>query len=450
MDSASVDVRINAGLVFTAAGEEIFGGVVEVSGDTISHVGSKPTEATAVETVEARGQILVPGLVNTHAHTSQQLGRGLADDVDLLRWLRERIWPYESSLNEADSEVSALVCALEQIRNGVTTIADPGGQHVDGMARGLKRSGIRALLGRSSMDEGIGLPAVWNQSTEECLAIQDDLADRWHGAANGRLRMSYTLRTIFNCSDALITESAERGLRLGTPVQMHVAEIREENQHAIATRGVSTIRHLHRLGVLGPGLLAAHLVFVDDEEIGMVAETGTAVSHNPAAAMRVLGFPRIADMLERDILVSIGTDGAPCNNRMSMIDEMWLASLLQKAMRNDPTVLPARQVLRMATIDGARALGWDGEIGSLEPGKKADLALVDPLSVNMTPVHDSVSALVTSRKSENVRSVMCDGRWLLRDRVITVCDEAEVLAEAQVRAEALRPAGVVGFRSLDR
>src|SRR5581483_614368 len=190
---------------------------------------------------------------------------------------------------------------------------------------------------------------------------------------------------IFNCSDDLIEQTAERAARLGTTVQMHVAEVREENEYAVATRGSTTVRHLHRLGVLSPAFLAAHVVWVDDEELDLLGQAGAAVSHNPAAALRVLGFPRICDMLDRRLTVGLGTDGAPANNRMSLIDELWLATLLQKGLRADPTALPARQALAMATIDGARALSWDDEIGSLEPGKAADLVLVDPGTANMSP-----------------------------------------------------------------
>jgi 5-methylthioadenosine/S-adenosylhomocysteine deaminase len=176
---------------------------------------------------------------------------------------------------------------------------------------------------------------------------------------------------------------------------------------------------------------------VEDEEIALLAEAGAAVSHNLASNLRVLGLPRIADMLDAGVLVGIGTDGAPANNRMSLIDELWAATLLQKGLRLDPTVLDARTAFAMATRDGARALGLADEVGSLEVGKAADLALVDPRTVNMTPVHDPVSALVTAMKSENVRSVMCAGRWLLEDGVLSVADEAEVLVEAQARAEAV-------------
>jgi len=241
-----VRLRIEGGLVVTmdGAGAVLDPGVVEVEDDRIVHVGPEPSGKKA-EARSAGGLIVVPGLVNTHCHLSQQLGRGLADDVDLLTWLRDRIWPYEAALEEEDVEVSALACALEQIRNGVTTIADPGGQHVAGAARGLERAGIRGFLGRSTMDEPEGVPEPRRESTDETLAAQDELASRWDGAAEGRLRFSYTLRTIFNCSDELIEASVGRAQRLGTPLQMHIAEIPAENEHTKTTRGPTTVRHHH-------------------------------------------------------------------------------------------------------------------------------------------------------------------------------------------------------------
>ncbi len=413
-------------------------GVVEISGNRISHVGTTPTESPAAETIDARGMIVIPSLVNTHCHTSQQLGRGLADDVDLLTWLHDRIWPYESALTEEDAMVSALACAAEQIRNGVTLLADPGGQHVDGMARGIAASGIRAFVGRSTMDEGAGLPDGWAEPTADALAFQNDLYRRLDGTADGRVRFSWTLRTIFNCSDEFLMASHEAARAAGRPLQMHVSEVPEENDYVRSTRGTTTVRHLDRLGLLGPGFVGAHCVWLDDEEVEFYAASGAAVSHNVASNLKILGFPRIADLLDAGALVGIGTDGAPSNNRMSVIDELWAASLVQKALRRDPTVLPASQLLRMGTTDGARALGMSGEIGSLEVGMLADLVLVDPNTANRAAAADPVSALITSMKSENIHSVMCNGTWVMRNRTITAFDEAEVLAEANARAASIR------------
>ncbi len=189
------------------AGTVVDPGFVEVEDGRIAHVGPEPADRTP--TRSARGLIVVPGLATTHCHLSQQLGRGLADDVDLLTWLRDRIWPYEAALDEEDVEVSALACALEQIRNGAATVADPGGQHVDGAGRGLERAGIRGFLGRSTMDEPEGVPESRRESTEDTLTVQDEFAARWEGAADGRLRFSDTLRTIFNRSDELIESSVD-------------------------------------------------------------------------------------------------------------------------------------------------------------------------------------------------------------------------------------------------
>lgn len=436
------DLRIGPAFIVPVSAEP-FEGYIEITGTTISHVGAAPTLAAARSSVSARGRVIAPAFVNTHCHTSQQLGRGLADDVNLLTWLHERIWPYEAALTEDDCEISAQLCALEQIRNGCTLIADPGGQHVDGMARGLATSGIRAFLGRSSMDQWDGVPAGKRESTTDVLDHQSDLARRWHGT--GRLRFSFTLRTIFNCSDDLITATVDRAAALGTVVQMHVAEVPEENDHVRRTRGTSTVRHLARLGVLSPAFLAVHVVWVDDDEIALLAETGTPVSHNVASNLRVLGIPRIADMVDAGVLVALGTDGAPANNRMSMIDEMWIASMLQKGVRCDPTVLPAADVLRMATLSGATALGMGDTLGSLEVGKAADLVIVDPGTANMCSTADLASALVTSMKTENVESVLCDGEWLMRDRVVTRFDEAALITEARERAAHIRARAGINF-----
>ena len=440
---ASPDLRIGPAFVVPVSSAP-FEGYVEVTAGRITHVGPAPTAGKASETVAAAGRVIIPAFVNTHCHTSQQLGRGLADDVNLLVWLHQRIWPYEAALTEDDCAVSAQLCALEQIRNGCTLIADPGGQHVDGMARGIEAAGIRAFLGRSSMDEWAGVPSTKQESTRDVLDAQSDLAQRWH--CHGRLRFSFTLRTIFNCSDALITATVERATALGTVVQMHVAEVPEENEHVRRTRGTSTVRHLANLGVLGPSFLAVHVVWVDNDEIALLAGSQTPVSHNVASNLRVLGIPRIADMVDAGVLVALGTDGAPANNRMSMIDEMWIASMLQKGVRVDPTVLPANDVLRMATLSGATALGLGHELGSLETGKAADLVIVDPGTANMCTAADLASALVTSMKSENVESVLCDGEWLLRERLITRFDEAELLVEARGRAASIRERAGISLR----
>lgn len=407
--------------------------------DRILQAGPEPVdERSCEEVVDLTGKIVMPGLVNTHVHTSQQLARGLADDVDLLTWLHDRIWPYESNMTEEDSYISTLFCSAEQIRAGVTSIAEPGGQFVSGMARAVEEAGIRAKLANSVMDCGEGLPKAWRRSTREELARQEEDIRKFHGTADGRVEVWFGVRTIFNATDELLLGTKELADRYGVGIHMHVAEAKSEVEYVKERLGVQTVTHLRDLGFLGPNLLAAHTVWLTNEEVEMFREYGVKVSHNPASAMRVLGFAKIPRMLREGICVAIGTDGAPTNNRMDMVDEMWVTSLIHKGWRLDPTVVKAQEILRMATANGAKALQDGSLYGSLEAGKKADLIIINPDSVGMQPMHDPIANLVTSMHSTNVESTICNGRWLMRKRRILTFDEDALLREAKQRAADIR------------
>jgi 5-methylthioadenosine/S-adenosylhomocysteine deaminase len=396
------------------------------------------------EKVDLRGRWVLPGLVNSHVHLSQQLGRGLGDDVNLLTWLHERIWPYESNMTEEDSYISSLLTGIEQIRSGVTAFAEPGGQYVNGMGRAVTELGIRGILARSTMDMGEGLPEKWNESTDRALDIQVANIERWNGKADGRIRVWFGLRTVFNNSNDLLVRTKQLADQYGVGIHMHVAEVKEEVEFAQATRGATTVTLLNQLGVLDRNLLAVHTVWLTDEEIQMFADHDVKVSHNPAAAMRVLGFARVPEMLKKGICVSIGTDGAPSNNRMTLIDEMWLTSLIHKGRLLDPTAVKAQEILAMVTRQGARALLWDDQIGSLEAGKKADLVVINPNTATMLPMHDPIANMVTSMRTENVERVMCDGKWLFQEGKVLCVDEAAVIEEAKWRAVAIaKRAGIV-------
>ena len=384
---------------------------------------------------DAKGNWILPGLINTHVHTSQQLARGIADDVDLLVWLRDRIWPYESNLSEEDSYVSSLLCGVEQIRSGVTCFVEAGGQHVNGMGRAVKELGIRAALVKSTMDTGIGLPKAWQNNAQEEIDAQIKNFEKWHNKENDRIRYWFGLRTIFNNSDDLILKTKELADKYEVGIHMHVAEIRDEIEFSKNTRGVPTVTHLNNLGVLGKNFLAAHCVWMTDKEIEIFQKNNVKVTHNPAAAMKVLGFAEIPQMLEQGICVSIGTDGAPCNNRMSLIDEMWLTSLIHKGRKLNPKIMPAETVLEMVTVNAAKCALWDKEIGSLEKDKKADLIIVDPKSATMLPMHDPIANLVSSMRTQNVNSVMCDGSWVMKDGVIKTIDENAIIQESIKRSK---------------
>ena len=438
----------NGFIVTMAEGSETVydGGSVLVEGDRIAAVGKIDPARVApdAEVIELGGRYVLPGFVNTHVHTSQQISRGVGDDVDFVTWLHDRMWPFESSMTEEDSYVSTLAACLELIRSGVTSFAEPGGQFVSGMCRATAEAGLRGKLAKSVMDCGEGLPPVWQRTAEQELDQQVRDLETYHNTADGRVQVWFGLRTIFNDTDGLCVRTKELADKYGVGIHMHVAEAKEEKAYTYERWGVGTVRHLEDLGVLGPNLLAVHTVWLTDEEIGLFKKRDVKVSHNPASAMRVLGFARVPKMLEEGICLSIGTDGASSSNHMDMVDEMWLTSLIHKGWRLDPTVVPSQDILRMATRWGARAL-LDGDLyGTLEAGKKADLIVIDPYGPSMLPVNDRIAALVTAMHSQNIQSTMCDGKWLMRDRKILTLDEDAVLQEGCARAAAIyRRAGIV-------
>lgn len=427
--------------------EEVFTqGSVLIENDKIKEVGViKPSIiASDAEIIDLKGKIVMPGLINTHVHTSQQLGRGIGDDVNLLTWLHERIWPYESNLTKEDSYVSTLLCCLEQIRSGVTSIAEPGGQFVSGMAKAIGEIGIRGKLAKSVMDSGEGLPMCWQKTTKEELEKQEEDLLEFHNTADGRIQVWFGLRTIFNNSDDLIIKTKELADKYGVGVHMHVAEVKEEVEFTLETRGATTVKHLNNLGVLDRNFLAVHTVWLTDEEVNIFKEKQVKVSHNPAAAMRVLGFAKIPRMLNEGICVTIGTDGAPSSNHMDLIDEMWLTSLIHKGWRLDPTVMKAQEIIRMVTVNGAKALLDEDNIGSLEAGKKADVIIINPDSPGMLPMHDPIANIVTAMHSSNIESTICNGKWLMKERKILTVDEDAILKEAKERAAAIcKRAGIV-------
>lgn len=413
-------------------------GNVLIENDRITGIGHIPMPEDCEEVMDCKGKIIMPSFVNTHTHTSQQLARGLADDVDLLTWLRERIWPYESNMTEEDSYISTLLFCAEQIKAGCTSIAEPGGQFVSGMAKAITEAGIRGKLAKSVMDCGEGLPKPWQRSTQEELDQQEEDLKKFHNTADGRVKVWFGIRTIFNATDELIMRTKELADKYGVGVHMHIAEAKSEVEYAKATRGYTTVTHLNHLGFLDKNIMAAHAVWLSNEEVEMFRDHQVKVSHNPASAMRVLGFAKIPRMLREGICVALGTDGTPTNNRMNMVDEMWVTSLIHKGWRLEPDVVKAEEILMMATINGAKAVGEEDLYGSLETGKKADLIIIDPdVNPDMLPVHDPIANLVTSMHSTNILCTMCDGKWLMKDRILLTINEQEIIRAGKEHAAAI-------------
>ena len=301
------------------------------------------------EIYDAKGKIILPGLINTHVHTTQQLGRGIADDVNLITWLHDRVWPYESKLDYNDSLLSALACCTELIRSGVTTFLEAGGNFVEAIIEAVGQSGIRACVCKSILNYGYSVDE--SISTDRLIDEQRILFKNFNNSFNGRVKIWLGLRTIFNNSDDLIMKTKKLANELNTGIHMHVAEVNEEIEHVKTLGSVGTISHLHKLGILGPNLLSVHSVWLNDTEIDLIKLYDVKVSHCPGAAMKVsLGFARIPEMINKHICVSIGTDGAPSNNRMDIFRDMYLASVIHKGRTTQPNLVTADEILEMVTI----------------------------------------------------------------------------------------------------
>lgn len=304
----------NACLVTMDATNTVYdGGGVLVEDDKIIAAGKVNSVLVQpdAEVIDLKGKYVLPGFVNTHVHTSQQISRGVGDDVDFVCWLHDRMWPFESNMTEEDSYVSTLMTSLELIRSGVTSFAEPGGQFVSGMCRATRESGLRGKLAKSVMDCGDGLPAVWQRTIEQELEQQVKDLETYHNTADGRVQVWFGLRTIFNNTDKLIVKTKELADHYGVGVHMHVAEAKEEREYTYEKFGEGTVRHLENLGVLDENLLAVHTVWLNDEELDLFQKRRVKVSHNPASAMRVLGFARIPRCWKRGFACRLARTALP-------------------------------------------------------------------------------------------------------------------------------------------
>lgn len=397
-----------------------------------------------VEVLDATGAVVLPGFVQAHVHLCQVLMRGMADDLSLLDWLRRRIWPLEAAHDERSLTASAELGVAELIRGGTTTILDMGTvRHHDAVFEVLEATGLRALSGKTMMDAGSGLPRGLRETRSASLGESERLHRRWHGAAGGRLGYAFAPRFTLSCSDALLADVAALAAERGALVHTHAAENREERRLVRRAKGRSDVAHLERLGIAGPRAVLAHGVHLTDAEMRRMSRLGTRVAHCPSANLKLgSGIARVPEMLAAGIEVGLGADGAPCNNDLDALREARLASLLAKA-RVGPESLPAALALELLTIRGARVLGLDREIGSLEVGKRADLVVLRTDTVHAAPALDPVATVLYASVAADVRHVVCDGRILLRDGEHQSMDVARVVGRAGEEAKRLaRRAGL--------
>ncbi len=421
----------------------IFEGDVMVEGGRITRLDRQIT-AQADEVIDARGRVLVPGFVQTHIHLCQTLFRGAADDLALIDWLKKRIWPLEAAHTPESLYASARLGLAELIRGGTTcALTMETVNHTESVFRAVEESGFRATVGKCMMDKGDEVPEGLREQTEASIEQSLELLERWHGRANERIRYCFAPRFAVSCTRELLERVARLARERGVMVHTHASENKDEIAMVERDTGRRNIEYLSDVGLTAPHVLLAHCVHLDESEMEILRATGTNVAHCPSSNLKLgSGLARVADMQKLGIRVTLGADGAPCNNRLDMFTEMRTAALIQKA-RCGPEALPALQALRMATISGAHALGLGDEIGSIEKGKRADIALINLDHPHTTPRPDLVSTIVYAAEAGDVETVIIDGRIVMREGRLTTLDERTVIREAREQAE--RIAGIVGL-----
>ena len=435
----NVDLIVSGGIVVTMNGARAIyqDGSVAVRGDSIVAVGPRAeveAKYKAAKTIDARGRLVLPGFINGHTHVPMTLFRGLHDDVTLNDWLYKYIFPAEAkNVNEQFVRWGTRLAAAEQIRAGVTTFADMY-YFEDAIAEETKAAGMRAVLGETFID----FPAPDNKSEAEMLAYTEKFLKRWQGDA--LIHAAPAPHSIYTCSKKTLQDAAALARKYQAPLLIHVAEMKKEWSDSEKANGMSPVAYLDHIGVLGPNVVAAHCIFVDEADRKLLAEKGVGCVHNPSSNMMIAsGVAPVPEERAAGIAVGLGTDGpAGSNNDLDLMEEIDLAAKLAKISKMDPLALGAKDVVAMATIDGARAIHMEKEIGSLEPGKKADLILISLDEPNAVPMYDIYAQIAYSLKGSDVETVVIGGRVVMRDRKLLTVDEPAVLQKACEYGEAVK------------
>ncbi len=426
-----VDLVISGGIIVTmdARASVIDDGAVAIRRGRIVAIGRRSEIASryvAPRTIDARGRAVIPGLINTHTHVPMTLFRGIADDLELNEWLTKYIFPAEAkNVDQSFVRVGTRLGLAEMIRGGTTTYCDMY-YFEDAIAEETARAGMRAVLGETVID----FPAPDNKTFAAALGYAERFVQRWQG--HRLIVPAIAPHAPYTVSEDHLKEVRALADRLNAPVIIHVAETRKEVADIMQQKGTTPVQYLARIGFLNGRTTAAHLVHVNDDDIALLKKLDVGVAHNPQSNMKLAsGIAPVPKMLAAELAVGLGTDGAASNNDLNMWEEMDTAAKLHKVATFDPRVVSARQALWMATAGGARALHLERETGTLEVGKRADIVIVDLDRLHQTPRYDIYSHLVYATKASDVRTVIVDGRVLMRDRRLLTLDEAAIRREAR-------------------
>src|SRR5262252_1556974 len=433
-EAVSVDLLVRGATIVTMdADRHVFeSGYLAVRGDEIYAIGQDvrlafPNGYNAKETVDAAGKLNIPGLINGHTHIPMVLMRGLKDDVVLDDWLRKYIFPAEArNVTEDFVRWGSRLALAEMIRSGTTTFADMY-YFEDAEAEETKAAGLRGVLGETWID----FPVPDNKSVAEMAAYSEKYLKKWQG--DPLIHAAVAPHSIYTCSEKTLREAAAMARKYHAPILIHVAEMRKEYVDSIQNNGATPVQYLERIEVLGPDVLAAHCIWTDYTDMKILAERQVGCVHNPSSNMMLAsGVAPVVDQRAAGMRVGLGTDGpAGSNNDLNMMEEIDLAAKLQKITRVDPRALGAKGAFEMATIEGARALHMEKQIGSLEAGKKADLIVLNPNVPNAVPMYDVYSQIVYALKASEIETLIVGGKTLLKDGKVLTVDEAKAMAKAK-------------------
>ena len=413
-------------------------GAVAIGGDTILAVDTPEAVARAYRAgsvIQAAGQVVLPGLINTHTHAPMVMYRGLADDLALMDWLQKYIFPAEAKTVSPEMvRIGGRLAALEMIRSGTTLYTDMY-YFEEELARATRAAGLRGVLGETI----IGFPVADAKTPDESLARAERFIQEFRKDA--LIIPAVAPHAMYTLDGAHLAAARDLARKYDVPLVTHLAETLDEVKTSQDQHGMTPAAYLDSLGLLGPRTIAAHAVHLTDEDIAILRARGAGLSHNPASNMKLAsGTAAVSKWLSAGIPSGLGTDGAASNNDLDMFEAMKLTALLHKLVENDPRALPAETVLEMATLGGARALGLADRLGSLEPGKKADLITVSMAGARQTPMYNAVSHLVYVAHGDDVQTTIVNGRVLMRDRRVFSLNERAVLADAALLARKVRAA----------
>jgi 5-methylthioadenosine/S-adenosylhomocysteine deaminase len=433
------DLIIENGMLLTLIeGDEPFQrATLLIQGNRIAgilHLGDKRPSFKGAQVLDATDCLIMPGLVNAHGHTAMTLFRGLADDLPLKQWLFEKIFPAEAAhLSEETVYWGALLGCLEMIASGTTTVSD-GYFFQDGTARAFQKAGLRALIAQGVID----FPAPGVPDPTQNLAVGKAFIERWEHASD-LIRPGLFCHSLTTCFDKTLLKAMALSQEFSLPLQIHLSETNEEVEQVIRRTGKRPVSHLSHLDLLNDSLIGVHAVHLEDEELDLLARNRVRIVHSPESNMKLAsGMARVTEMVERGIVLGLGTDGCASNNNLDLFKEMDTAAKLSKVRTLDPVTLGAATVLKMATIWGAAVLGLDKEIGTIEVGKKADIITVDLEKPHLVPLYNPLSTIVYSASGADVKDVIVNGRVLMKDRSFTSLDAEEVMARVRQITENIR------------